>query len=328
MPRARSPESGQLALFAPPAAPDPMEAVYRELEPLAQSIPSTVRFGTSSWAFPGWRGLVYGQRASESTLAREGLREYARHPLLRTVGIDRGYYAPIPAADLARYASQLPSDFPCCAKVPEYLTAPVHLGHGRGVRGEANPDFLSVERFLADVAEPFVTAFRPHIGPFIFEFPPVPPAHRLPPDAFAARLDAFFAQLPRELPYAVELRDRALLTPGYHAVLAAHGVAHTYNYWSAMPLPAAQLTRVPVDTAPFAVVRLLLRPGTRYEDRKQAFLPFDKLVEPDDAMRRDVVTVIRAATARGRPVYVLVNNKAEGSSPLTIRAIAELLASG
>jgi uncharacterized protein YecE (DUF72 family) len=318
--------TSQLSLFAAPPAPEPLADVYADAARIAARLPDTVRFGTSSWSFPGWRGIVYARAASEGELAREGLREYARHPLLRTVGIDRGYYAPISLRDLERYAAQLPPGFRCVTKAPEAITTPVHLGHGRGVAGERNPEFLSAERFMETMGQPFLDVFREHTGPFVFEFPPVPPAHRLAPAAFAARLDAFLAQLPRTLSYAVELRDRALLTPEYRAVLAAHGVAHTYNYWTAMPLPAAQLARVPLEGAPFAVVRLLLRPGTKYSERKEAFAPFDRLVAPDEAMRRDVVAIVRAATAAGRPAYVLVNNKAEGSSPLTIRAIAGMLA--
>jgi hypothetical protein len=61
-----------------------------------------------------------------------------------------------------------------------------------------------------------------------------------------------------------------------------------------------------------AVVRLLLRPGTRYADRRDAFHPFDRLVEPDPQMRADTVTVARRALAAGKRVFVLVNNKAEG----------------
>ncbi len=39
-------------------------------------------------------------------------------------------------------------------------------------------------------------------------------------------------------------------------------------------------------------------------------------------MRDEVVTLTARALAHGRKVYVLVNNKAEGSSPLTIEALA------
>ena len=81
---------------------------------LAARLPSTVAFGTSSWAFPGWAGLVYPAGLSSAALSREGLRHYVRHPLLRTVGVDRSYYAPIPLDDLRAYADQVPDDFRAC----------------------------------------------------------------------------------------------------------------------------------------------------------------------------------------------------------------------
>ena len=108
-------------------------------------------------------------------------------------------------------------------------------------------------------------------------------------------------------------------------ILDRHGVAHTYNYWSAMPMPGEQADLLPPDEGPFAVVRLLLRPGTWYEDQKARFSPFNALVEPDEAMRRDVVAIARRVVNRGRRVFVLVNNKAEGSSPLTVTALARQL---
>jgi uncharacterized protein YecE (DUF72 family) len=325
--RARpAPESApQPSLFA---EVDPLIEVHASLVDLAASIPDNVRFGTSSWSFPGWRGIVYSRNFTEAQLARDGLREYARHPLLRTVGIDRGYYAPIPPQDLERYATQLPPGFPCCTKAPEAITATVHQAHNRAQAGEPNPDFLSPERFMTLMGDAFASSFGQNTGPFIFEFPPMLGAHRLHPEVFAERLDRFFSALPRSFSYAVELRDRALLTSSYQRVLATHRVAHTYNYWTAMPMPAAQLESVPIDTAPFTVVRLLLRPGTRYDERKNEFLPFNRLVDVDEAMRNGVVTILRMAMVTGRPIYVLVNNKAEGSAPLTIRAIAEMLAAG
>ncbi|MEI8254282.1 MAG: DUF72 domain-containing protein [Deltaproteobacteria bacterium] len=339
-PRAPVPPAGQLDLFASPAPaapaitrvdPSPAEGgvlaeTYARAAELAARVPSSVYFGTSSWSFPGWAGIVYAKRRSESLLARDGLAEYARHPLLRTVGVDRGYYAPIPRADFERYASQLPEGFPCCIKLPEIVTTPVHLGH-RGVEaGTPNPDFLSVDRFMDDMGRDAEDVFRAHVGTFVIEFPPVPRAHRLAPDVFVRRLDGFLGALPRSMRYAVEIRERSYLTPAYREVLAAHGVAHTYNYWTAMPRPVDQLAAVPIDNAPFAVVRLLLRPGTRYDERKNAFAPFDQVKDVDEVMRRGVVDIVKLAMASGRTVYVLVNNKAEGSAPGTIAAIAAMLA--
>ena len=297
-----------------------------DVRALGERIPDGVRFGTSSWSFPGWAGLVYRRPRTQTELAREGLREYARYPLFRTVGIDRSYYAPLTGEELERYAAQLPAGFPCCAKVPALYASPVLPGSGRGSEAIANPDFLSAEGFLADVVEPFHLHFAQHLGPFILEVPPVPPEARLEPLAFAERLSRFLDALPRGCPIAIELRDRRLMTPAYEAVLREHGAAHVLNYWSAMPTPASQADLLDVTRAPFMVVRLLLRPGTRYESRRGDFRPFNRIVDQDDALRRDVTRLISDASGRQQPVYVLVNNKAEGSAPLTIRALAEQLA--
>ena len=80
---------------------------------------------------------------------------------------------------------------------------------------------------------------------------------------------------------------------------------------------------------PFLMVRLLLRPGATYEKQREAFAPFNAIPEPHEGMREEVVDLIGHAVARAIPAYVLVNNKAEGSSPLTIEGLAvRLMAQG
>ena len=321
--------SSQLTLFDGAPAPrsddahaEALQRMHQEARGLAAQLPPGLHFGTSSWSFPGWRGLVYSGTRSQASLAREGLREYARHPLLTTVGVDRSYYAPMPIPDLQEYAAQLPDGFRCCIKAPAAVTAVAIGTPGRQV---PNPDFLSVDRLVSDLLSPCAAAFRAHTGPIVLEFPPFPREQRLAPSDFQARLARFLAALPTEFEYAVELRDTRLLTPAYRDILRRHGIAHTFNYWSAMPRPADQAAIVPPEDGPIAIVRLLLRPGTWYEDQRDRFKPFDRIVEPDEGMRADVVSVTRRALARGRRVYVLVNNKAEGSSPLTVMALAKRL---
>jgi uncharacterized protein YecE (DUF72 family) len=280
--------------------------------------------GTSSWSFPGWRGIVYDAAETAASLAREGLRQYAKHPLLRTVGLDRSYYAPVSAEDLRRYADQVPADFVCCIKAPAAITAYVIKG---SPKPEPNPDFLSAGRFIEEMIVPFQRWFAPHTGPFIFQFPPLPARATLDPGAFAEMLDSFFDRLPREAEYAVEIRDRSLLTDAYRRVLARHGAVHVCNYWSAMPMPGEQAELVVPPSSPFTMVRLLMRPGTRYEQQRETMAPFNRIVQQDEHMRRDVVSLLGRAAARGERAFLLVNNKAEGSSPLTIEAIAERLTS-
>ena len=326
----------QLSLFDPPddeatlaarRQDEALETRRARGAALASTLPADLAFGTSSWAFPGWAGRVYPSGLSAAALGREGLRHYARHPLLRTVGVDRSYYAPIPLDDLRGYASQLPAGFQCCVKAPASVTSRLlpSFGATRDTAAD-NPDFLSVPRLIDDLLTPLAVGLGPHCGPIVLEFPPGAHDQSRPPAAFLDALDRFLGDLPRDFAYAAEIRDRTLLLPAYRAVLARHGVAHTYNYWSAMPMPLAQAETVPPEELPFAVVRLLLKPGTWYDDQRERFRPFNRLVEPDETMRDQVVALTTRALAKGRKVYVLVNNKAEGSSPLTVEALAERVA--
>lgn len=91
-------------------------------------------------------------------------------------------------------------------------------------------------------------------------------------------------------------------------------------------MPARQAERIPIGSAPFAVIRLLMRPGTTYGERRDEMMPFNRLTDVNPDMRREVVSLIQIAADSGIPISVLVNNKAEGCSPLTIRALAEMLA--
>ena len=315
-------EHSERSATVPDPAAEALAAVHREAADLARRIPARVRFGTSSWSFPGWKGLVYSSGATETSLAREGLREYAQHPLLRTVGIDRSYYAPIPDEDLRRYASQLPAGFLACAKAPALVTSAELPGRDGG----SNPEFMSARRLIDDLLAPFERSFAANAGPFILEFPPVRAAAGIDSRMFVRALDGLLGALPPRFRYAVELRNRQFLTPDYARVLATHGAGHVYNYWSAMPMPGDQTAIVPPESLPFAVVRLLLAPGTWYDDQRARFRPFNRIVAEDGTMRAQAVSIARRVAAMDRDAFLLVNNKAEGSSPLTVMGLARLLA--
>lgn len=312
----------QLELFGAPALPplpEPDPALCR----IAAGVPDHVRFGTSSWTFPGWKGLVYQRSyANQRQFVRESLAEYARYPLFRTVGIDRSFYKPLEDQELAAYAAQLPQGFECCLKVWQDLATLVFPNHPRyGDRaGRRNPYFLDPVLFADNVTAPLRREFAGHVGALILEIPPHSGADsRDLEDALERFLQAY------EDPFhiAVEIRERHLLTGRYLSILAHYGASHVYTYWSRMPPLADQFERAGTMPGPKVVVRLMLPPGLSYEDTKRAYDPFDRLVEPQPRMRTDVMRLIVAAGEHGFPIYVLANNKAEGSSPLTVRGLAE-----
>ncbi len=253
------------------------------------------------------------------------LAEYARYPLFGTVGIDSSFYRPLEPEALEAYAAALPPDFPCVSKVWDHLTVHTWGTSAQHNAGERNPHFLDAELFITAVLEPHRRHFASHTGPFVFEFQAIPRAARISPDAFAALLDDFFSQLPRDARYAVELRNAEYLCPAYFAVLREHDVAHCFNSWTRMPSIGEQLDLDGSITASFTVCRALMRPGRTYSDSRAVFEPFNAVREPQPEVRADIVRLVRATIERDGEAFVLVNNRLEGCAPVTIGALAEAL---
>lgn len=298
--------------------------------------------GTSSWSFPGWRGLVYGETASESSLAREGLAAYARHPVLRAVGIDRSFYQPLDAGQYATYASQVPEGFRFLVKAPAMVTDPALRSEG-GAPVEDNPDFLDAALAAKCFVQPALEGLGARCGPLVFQLSPLP-GHAVRPDARRAQVDriaAFFSALPKlvgdsDAVYALELRNRELLTPRLVQALREAGARLCLALHARMPDIARQEAALRAMDAPGAetddwalagplVVRWSLHSGMKYEGAKSRYAPFDKLVDPDPATRSALAGLVRRAVRSGEPAYVIVNNKAEGSAPLSCVALAEAI---
>ncbi|HZA92615.1 MAG TPA: hypothetical protein VE420_08305, partial [Gemmatimonadales bacterium] len=51
---------------------------------LSRRIPTEAMFGTSTWNYPGWQGLVYHKDYGSKGAATRMLEEYAAFPLFRT----------------------------------------------------------------------------------------------------------------------------------------------------------------------------------------------------------------------------------------------------
>lgn len=305
-----------------PAAPD-----TAELTRLRAALPATVRLGTSSWNYPGWRGLVYHREYGGKGVSTRMLEEYAAFPLFGTVGIDSTFYAPPSEQTLQNYARRLPPGFPCVSKVWNQITVHTYTKAQDPKRaGRVNADFLNPDVFLEAVYEPYQRHFAGHTGPFVFEFQQMGRGTGPSPEQFADRLDRFFGALPREGQYAVEIRTEEFLTPMYFAVLREHGVAHVFNSWTRMPPIGAQLDLPGSLSGPFVIARALLRPGRTYDEAVDAFAPYDRIHEPIPELRSDLLRLIETAIGARLPAYVLVNNRAEGSAPLTIAALARMLA--
>lgn len=285
-----------------------------------------VYLGTSSWKYPGWRGLVYKKDySSEKAFKDQSLEEYAEH--YGTVGVDHTYYDWPRTSTFDRYVSQTPAHFRFGLKVTERITVLKYPNFRRygDMAGKANPDFLNAELFRDAFIGP-LEPYRDRLGTVILEFSQFYPAMGIRGSDFVERLHGFFQQISGEgLPLAVEIRNANWLQPLYFEMLKANGVAHVFNSWTRMPSLKEQWEQCGEHIPPYLVSRILLQPGTKYAQAVEAFSPYDEIQEGSDPLREDAAGLIQRAIDLGVPAYVFVNNRAEGCAPKTIEGIAEKL---
>ncbi len=322
------------------SAPSPRRASAGEVRPAwdspllaAPALPVDIRLGTSSWFFPGWRGLVYDGLHPQVALSKRGLEAYAQIPLLRTVSLDRTFYAPITTMQYQGYARQVPDHFSFVVKAPALVCdAVMRDEEGRGK--VPNPRFLDATIAAREFVVPCVEGLGAKAGPLVFQVSPLPRTLVEEAATLVERLAAFFAALPQELGnhrplYALELRNAELLTPRLMKMLAAAGVRYCVGLHDRMPEVERQEAALKVldgDTPGPLVVRWNLHRGFLYRAAKQRYEPFDRLVDEDPETRVVLARMVANAFKAKRKIWVTANNKAEGSAPLSLVKLAEEIA--
>jgi uncharacterized protein YecE (DUF72 family) len=304
---------------------------------LARAMPAQLRVGTSSWAYPGWDGLVWDGTYAPAELSKNGLGAYAAHPLLRCVGIDRSFYRPLTVFEYAAYARQVPDDFRFVVKAPSLVSdALVRQEDGRG--RESNPAFLDPTLALETFVAPALQELGHKLGVLVFQLSPLPRAdlRRLP--ELVERLRTMLLAQPGlkgEAPdavMAVEVRDKEWLSPTIAPLLAAVlqecGATYCLGLHAKMPPLAEQL---PLQRALWPgplVCRWNLNPvhgAYGYEEAERQYSPYNRLMDVDEPTRALLARTLLGVTGAGQNAFVTVSNEAEGCAPLTIASLAEQL---
>lgn len=307
-----------------PAQADP------ELVELAAALPPNLRLGTSSWSYPGWANLVWDGEYAETVLSKNGLSALAKHPLFRTVSVDRNFYRALTASQYARYAAMVPDDFRFMVKAPSLVTdATVRDEGGRGM--QANPVFLSSEIARQDFVLPALEGLGHRIGVLVFQLSPIPGHLLADQPALLARIAAMLESLPDitstapDAVIAVEVRDPQLLNPAFADMLRSVRATFCMGLHAKMPPIEDQLPMLRAMWPGPLVCRWNLhrRHGRfGYEDAEKLYGPFDKIVDPDPETRAALAKVIAGTTRAGQNAFVTVSNNAEGCAPLTIAQLA------
>ena len=251
-----------------------------------------ILIGTQGWNYAAWVGPFYppGTRASEF------LPAYAR--AFRAVEVDSTFYAIPDARAVRAWAERTPADFTFALKMPKEIT------HERRLRDADDlvREFLDRARELGSKLGPILLQMSPNFGP----------------DELPA-LEQFVASLPRDLRFAVELRQSRWMSrdvlPHLLALLAHYGIALALSdgRWIRRETMLQLAERAPAD---FLYVRWM---GPDREITDYSRVQFDRSAE----IRAWAEALKRAAHTK--EIYGFFNNHFAGHSPASAREMQRLL---
>jgi uncharacterized protein YecE (DUF72 family) len=262
----------------------------------------------------------------------ESVQEYFEH--FSVLELDFTFYRLLSETDgqptpndhvLRNYHRHLGADDPLILKVPQVVFAQKLRRKGAFLE---NRDYLNAEMFTRQFYEPAVEILGKNLRGFVFEQEYQRKKDRSAPEKMAEDLDRFFASIPRDDRYHVELRTESLLAAPVFEVLGKHGVGQVLSHWTWLPSLRRQF-RLSGNTFMNAggntILRLLTPRGMRYEEAYAKAHPFDKLVEGmvTPQMIEDTVGLMGHAVEQKARINVIVNNRAGGNAPLIARQIAD-----
>lgn len=283
-----------------------------------------LRIGTCSWKFPSWRGLVYSAPKGINYLA-----EYASH--YNTVEIDQWFWSlfgkdsvrlPNPA-DVEEYRHSVPDDFRFSVKVPNSITLTHFYKKAKTDPLVPNPHFLSASLFQTFLS--LLGPLQDVLGPLMFQFEYLNRQKTKSQSHFQELFETFIQQLPTSCQYAVEIRNPNYLNESYFQFLNRNGLSPVFlqGYW--MPPITDLYEEWRSCIVQQKVVAIRLHGPDRQGIEKKTGKQWNQIVAPKDEELAAVADMVEELLGQGVNVYLNVNNHYEGSAPLTINRIKQLL---
>jgi uncharacterized protein YecE (DUF72 family) len=144
-------------------------------------------------------------------------------------------------------------------------------------------------------------------------------------ERFQELFAAFAQQLPGEYLYGLETRNANYLNKAYFEFLNQNGLIPVFlqGYWMPSVVSVYEQWRELVLQQEQVVIRLHGpdREGIEARTGKQ----WDRIVEPRDEELAAIAETVKDLIDQGVSIYLNVNNHYEGSAPLTIDRIRQLL---
>ena len=278
---------------------------------------SRLRIGTCSWKYDSWKGLVYPEFGEFNFL-----EEYARK--FNTVEIDQWFWSlhpknkitlPLPSV-VNEYNLVTPDDFKFTIKAPNSIT----LTHPYKLL-KPNEHFLSIE-----LTEAFLHSIEPlknKIGKIIFQFEYLNKQKMNSQREFQNKLGDFFSRLNRDYDYAIEIRNPNYINENLLSFLNTHDISFVFIHGYYMQPIYDTFNKYKNLILNSTVIRLLGFDRKGIEEKTKKV--WNNIVDHQDEDIGKIVEMINELGNKEVDVYMNVNNHFEGSAPLTIEKINNLL---
>ncbi|MDQ6785492.1 MAG: DUF72 domain-containing protein [Acidobacteriota bacterium] len=254
-----------------------------------------IYIGCQGWNYDDWTTKAGGDAVFYPRGARsnEMLETYAK--IFDSVEVDSTFYAIPPSSSIDGWCKKTPDRFTFSLKLPQEITHEYNL---------REPSFPALNEFCERILP-----LKEKLGAVLVQLPPQFEASK----ENAQALREFLAELPGEIRFAVEFRNREWMVDWTFEELGKNKVALCLVEGSWIPLEKT-FEAIEKPTADFSYVRFM---GER------DLTEFDKIQRPQDAhlqMWKEEIERLKT-----KDVFVYFSNFYEGFAPASVNKLKELL---
>ncbi len=278
-----------------------------------------IRFGTCSWKYDSWRGIVYSDKENINYL-----KEYSQH--FNTVEIDQWFWSLFPPNNVSlpdrrtveEYAESVPDDFLFTIKVPNAITLTHFYNKDKTQPLVPNPYFLSNELFNEFLEK--LSPMEDKIGSLIFQFEYLNKKKMSSLSRFQEMFRQFHSNLKNSVPaIGIEIRNPNYLNASYFQFINDLKLHHVFLEGYFMPPVTEIYSNYKYHVNDLTVIRL--HGPDRKGIEKIARNNWDKIYVDREKELSGIIEMIKDLRNRDVDLFVNVNNHFEGSAPLTIERI-------
>jgi uncharacterized protein YecE (DUF72 family) len=281
-----------------------------------------LKFGTCSWKYDSWRGIIYSASPEINYL-----KEYSEH--FDTVEIDQWFWSLFDGAvvlpsreEVISYKESVGSEFTFTIKVPNSLTLTHFQEKVKTKPLRKNPHFLSYDLFME-----FIDALRPlqnNIGALMFQFEYLNKQKMQSLQEFQSRFHSFFEKAQSlNLQLAIEIRNPNYLSHSYFSFLNELHIIPVLLEGYFMP-PVKETYNKYIELIKSSAIIRLHGPD-RSGIEKISGGNWNKIYINRDAELQNIFEIIMEMQNRDINLYININNHFEGCAPITIQKIKYLL---